>query len=189
MASIPPIQSAEKSYLTSAVDSLNPWAERKTSGPETTQTENTAHKTAPTDPGDHSITHLYGRSFRMYPTDCPALRVQWYHAIDVPKRKPLWAKDAAKPANTKTSSSPKKFSAFSAADSKALESRYQKLLEASEDPDQTEGAAMGGDSSSVPVNEDFLFDVHIPQRELEPVYWLGPIYEGTYPVLLTGCTI
>ncbi len=29
----------------------------------------------------------------------------------------------------------------------------------------------------VPVNEDFLFDVDIEQRELAPVYWLGPIYE------------
>lgn len=29
----------------------------------------------------------------------------------------------------------------------------------------------------VPVNEDFLFDVTIEQRELAPVYWLGPIYE------------
>jgi hypothetical protein len=29
----------------------------------------------------------------------------------------------------------------------------------------------------VPVHEDFLFDVDIEQRELSPVYWLGPIYE------------
>jgi hypothetical protein len=29
----------------------------------------------------------------------------------------------------------------------------------------------------VPVNEDFLFDVDIEDRELSPVYWLGPIYE------------
>lgn len=30
----------------------------------------------------------------------------------------------------------------------------------------------------VPVNEDFLFDVDIEARELAPVYWLGPVYEG-----------
>ena len=31
----------------------------------------------------------------------------------------------------------------------------------------------------VPVNEDFLFDVDIEARELAPVYWLGPVYEGS----------
>lgn len=30
----------------------------------------------------------------------------------------------------------------------------------------------------VPVNEDFLFDVDIERRELAPVYWNGPVYEG-----------
>ena len=30
----------------------------------------------------------------------------------------------------------------------------------------------------VPVNEDFVFDVDIEQRELAPVYWHGPVYEG-----------
>lgn len=31
--------------------------------------------------------------------------------------------------------------------------------------------------STVPVNEDFLFDVNIDKRELAPAYWLGPIYD------------
>ena len=34
-----------------------------------------------------------------------------------------------------------------------------------------------GGKIRVPVHEDFLFDVDIEQRELSPVYWLGPIYE------------
>jgi hypothetical protein len=34
------------------------------------------------------------------------------------------------------------------------------------------------DAAKVPVNEDFLFDVSIEERELAPVYWLGPVYEG-----------
>jgi hypothetical protein len=34
-----------------------------------------------------------------------------------------------------------------------------------------------GGKVRVPVHEDFLFDVDIEQRELSPVYWLGPIYE------------
>lgn len=28
------------------------------------------------------------------------------------------------------------------------------------------------------MNEDYLFDVDIEERELAPTYWLGPIYEG-----------
>lgn len=105
-------------------------------------------------------------------------------------------KEAAKQSNP-----PKKFSAFSAADSKALESRYQKLLEASEDAeeisasedDATRGSGLRGrdkhgaenqgpeNAANVAVNEDYLFDVSIPQRELTPVYWLGPVYEGMLP--------
>ncbi|KAI9877391.1 MAG: hypothetical protein M1830_004041 [Pleopsidium flavum] len=34
-----------------------------------------------------------------------------------------------------------------------------------------------GGRVKVPVNEDFLFDVDIEQRELAPTYWLGPIYQ------------
>ena len=33
------------------------------------------------------------------------------------------------------------------------------------------------DQSKVPVNEDFLFDVDIENRELAPAYWFGPIYD------------
>lgn len=35
----------------------------------------------------------------------------------------------------------------------------------------------GGGKIKVPVHEDFLFDVDLEQRELAPVYWLGPIYD------------
>lgn len=31
-------------------------------------------------------------------------------------------------------------------------------------------------SPRVPVNEDYLFDVDVRQRELAPAYWLGPVY-------------
>jgi hypothetical protein len=34
-----------------------------------------------------------------------------------------------------------------------------------------------GGKVRVPVHEDFLFDVDVEQRELSPVFWLGPIYE------------
>lgn len=35
----------------------------------------------------------------------------------------------------------------------------------------------GPSPSTVPVNEDFLFDVDIDKRELAPAYWFGPIYD------------
>ena len=44
-----------------------------------------------------------------------------------------------------------------------------------------ESDSVGNDDRSsrtkVPVNEDYLFDVDIEKRELEPAYWLGPVYE------------
>jgi hypothetical protein len=94
---------------------------------------------------------------------------------------------------------PKKYSAFSKSDSKSIESQYQRLLAAAEDDaGHTREAGVGAHVSEdilrrdgrekrslnsrnptqVPVNEDFLFDVNIEERELAPVYWLGPIYEG-----------
>jgi hypothetical protein len=91
---------------------------------------------------------------------------------------------------------PKKFVTFSAHDSRAIETAYQKLA------DERRGGGSGGkgdrpgksigrgsntslnapgqDEQSgvkVPVHEDFLFDVDIENRELAPVYWLGPIFE------------
>jgi hypothetical protein len=32
-------------------------------------------------------------------------------------------------------------------------------------------------STKVPVNEDYLFNVNIEERELAPAYWIGPVYE------------
>lgn len=94
---------------------------------------------------------------------------------------------------------PKKFVAFSAEDSRAIEATYQgKLLELEEDRSQnkennsprigikrpratstegTQDADSTAARTTVPVNEDFLFDVNIEDRELAPVYWEGPVYE------------
>jgi hypothetical protein len=78
---------AEESYLSSAVKSINPWSAKRATSPapstrqdELSQSTSTA---ASVDPGDHSTSHLYGRSFRKYPADCPPLNVQWFHAVDV----------------------------------------------------------------------------------------------------------
>ena len=58
-----------------------------------------------------------------------------------------------------------------------------------EDTEDSKGAQKGNpDQAKVPVNEDFLFDVDILERELAPVYWLGPVYEGVDKWLLLGLT-
>jgi hypothetical protein len=36
--------------------------------------------------GDHAISHTRGFARRVYPVDCPALAVRWYHAVDVSKQ-------------------------------------------------------------------------------------------------------
>jgi hypothetical protein len=124
--------------------------------------------------------------------------------LQIPKRKPKLLKNH--PEDTKPSPPPKKFVTFSAHDSRAIETAYQKLADEYDDPSKDvrrkgEEDTSGGQSPSsagkktnpsvndagqdeytggkvrVPVHEDFLFDVDIEHRELSPVYWLGPIYE------------
>ncbi|KPM44652.1 hypothetical protein AK830_g1935 [Neonectria ditissima] len=210
MAPAQPEKKAEQSYLSSAVNSINPWASSRSTTP--TQSGKTEQKppAAPANPDDHSTTHLYGQSFKTYPPDCPPLKVQWFHAVDVPKRKAQFTPSASTPTPTQPPpppAQPKKFSAFSVSDSRSLETEYQKLLEATEhdQPPSTRDTRLTsrkrkvdarssspGSSSAaspastntvhVPVNEDFLFDVDIGARELGPVYWLGPIYEGLPPL-------
>lgn len=115
----------------------------------------------------------------------------------MPKRKPKLIKGPKKEdKDPKPAVRPKKFSAFSVSDSRRTEARYQKLLEAVEGEHDSLGdshsrpskrsksskAATLDDAhrghTRVAVNEDYLFDIDIEERELAPVYWLGPIYEG-----------
>ncbi|KAF7558500.1 hypothetical protein G7046_g5670 [Stylonectria norvegica] len=186
----------EKSYLSSAVDSINPWANSRSTTPsQGTKNAKTPPQVPPINPEDHLTTHLYGQSFKTYPLDCPPLKVQWFHAVDAPKRKPNLGGPKSPPVQPAPPlPEPKKFSAFSVSDSRAIENEYQKLLEATEDTRdhdhgdvhsskrkrKAEGSSFADDPSErtahVPVNEDFLFDVDIKERELGPVYWLGPVY-------------
>ncbi|KAL8744076.1 MAG: hypothetical protein Q9190_003637 [Brigantiaea leucoxantha] len=110
------------------------------------------------------------------------------------------AKDTPLPA-------PKKYAAFSARDSRAIEAVFQKLADDDNfksirhqssatgnlEVPQTESASETVPNYSansdgtpetdpvvlakVPVNEDFLFDVDVEKRELAPTYWLGPVYD------------
>ncbi|KAI2624901.1 DDHD domain-containing protein [Hypoxylon sp. NC1633] len=208
------VKKVEKSYLATAVDSFNPWTTNRSTTPtpkdgvsKTNANTNTNANTSATHTrkaDDHSISTLYGQSFKKYPLDCPSLNVMWFHAVDVPKRKPDFLKSKKKDDDGNKQPVPKKFVAFSKTDSRSVESAYQKLLEdienergqgsvtrqlrsgsqrgravSSENIPNTsieaESGRQGG--TRIPVNEDFLFDVDIEQRELAPVYWLGPIYE------------
>lgn len=199
---------AEKSYLASAVESINPWTSSRSSTP----TQKEGQMPPPPKPApapsrkadDHSLNTLYGQSFRRYPQDCPPLNVKWFHAVDVPKRKPQFIKGLKEKEEVKPVAA-KKFSMFSQDDSRSIENAYQKLLEDLEDgrgkrlaTSRTRTGSRPSPGSSaedkpntsidsdnehrrhgvrVPVNEDFLFDVDIEERELAPVYWLGPIYD------------
>lgn len=195
---------------------MNPWAVRSSSlGPASTADVKSSTGTSPpaaalpsATPGtsttpDHSTSSYYGRSTRRYPAGCPPLNVQWFHAIDVPKRKAHWIKNKRQPEDAKPPPPPKKYIAFSADDNRSIEAAYQKELEGFEDKGTTlPGSRARGKSASemtsdigdlsdaarttsrhkgsgvkVPVNEDFLFDVDIEDRELAPVYWLGPVYD------------
>ncbi|KAK4159322.1 phospholipase DDHD2 [Cladorrhinum sp. PSN259] len=184
---------AEKSYLASAVDSINPWALNRSTTP---TPKDSVPNVAPSNPnpGDHTINPFYGQSIKRYPLDCPPLNVQWFHAVDVPKRKPKFmitkANGDTKPAQ------PKKYAAFSVQDSRLIEAAYQnRLQELEEERVTNNGNTLGrtggkrpravsgsdgpnnGPKTRVSVNEDFLFDVDIEERELAPIYWEGPVYE------------
>jgi hypothetical protein len=76
---------AEKSYLASAVDSINPWAGSRSATPtqKDREPQPSQQPPPPTHAADHITNPLYGQSFRRYPPDCPKLNVQWFHAVDV----------------------------------------------------------------------------------------------------------
>ncbi|KAI9818312.1 MAG: hypothetical protein M1832_004430 [Thelocarpon impressellum] len=178
------------SYLPAGLGGLSPWGSR-TASPKPPPNAGTAGDggRGKQQGGDHTINPRNRVSPRKYPPDCPPLNVQWFYAVDVPKRKPL---PLAQPsADAKPPPAPKKFVPFSIRDSRAVEKAFQKYAD-DEDAhaqgrnDESAGRNTAIDDSSgherrgkvtVPVNEDFLFDVDIERRELAPVYWLGPIYD------------
>lgn len=123
--------------------------------------------------------------------------------LQIPKRKPFsnTAIDPSKPAPVA-----KKYIPFSKADSRAIEAAYQKFAETDNERgrsmlrqeggldslDQSSDGDLGAAKESrtslgqaknavetvtVPVNDDYLFDVDVERRELAPAYWLGPVYD------------
>ncbi|KAF2772509.1 DDHD-domain-containing protein [Teratosphaeria nubilosa] len=186
--------SAGQSYLSK----LSPWSRTPTVA------SNEAKEGEPKSPplqrqkgGDHVVTHRHRLSLKKYPRDCPPVRPCWFHAVDVPKRRPHPTGGEAK--EEKPAATPKKYAAFSVTDSKAIEAAFQKLLEEEDNLGGNQAEQRLGDLSlrehprsddqpntslkddqkpcKVPVNEDYLFDVDVEKRELAPAYWLGPVYD------------
>ncbi|EMC95971.1 hypothetical protein BAUCODRAFT_70900 [Baudoinia panamericana UAMH 10762] len=126
---------------------------------------------------DHVISHKHRLSLRKYPRDCPPVRPCWFHAVDVPKRRPHPALGDRK--EEKPATAPKKYAAFSITDSKAIEAAFQKLVQDEDEAGTTSLEQQQDDihTVKVPVNEDYLFDVDVVRRELAPAYWLGPVYD------------
>jgi len=187
-------QRESQSYLSK----LSPWSRSPRIPPSTPRDNEPSEAPLKQQKGaDHVVSHRHRLSQRQYPKDCPPLRPCWFHAVDVPKRRPNPAAGEVK--EEKPKAAPKKYAAFSVRDSKAIEAAFQTLVEEEESGDSSQVEAHLGDISlqgtgskrsdnkpnvnlkgnrkSVPVNEDYLFDVDVKKRELGPAYWLGPVYD------------
>ncbi|KAK6355083.1 hypothetical protein TWF696_004207 [Orbilia brochopaga] len=141
---------------------------------------------------DHVVSSTKRISPKDYPEDCPPVVARWHYAVDNPKRKPFQKeidlKNPPKPAV--------KFVPFGEQDSRNIEAAFLELSERDDartaleaEKPWTSRRKDGGDGDAgstadrkeeedvtVPVNEDYLFDVHIRKRELATAYWEGPVY-------------
>ncbi|KIW03108.1 uncharacterized protein PV09_05753 [Verruconis gallopava] len=193
----------KQGYL-SGLASYSPWSSRSaTPKPPAPDKKHEDPTFEPQRGGDHSVSKRHRLSLKQYPSDCPPLVVRWFHAVDIPKRKPLQTQTS----EGKAAPQPKKYVPFSERDSRAIEHAYQKGGEQDDvadrerlaqgqapELDRTGDIGLSADdrrgtklrrtaeeqedtSVKVPVNEDFLFDVDVERRELAPAYWLGPVYD------------
>ncbi|KAI9808697.1 MAG: hypothetical protein M1825_003849 [Sarcosagium campestre] len=191
------MSSPDKSYLAAGLGGLTPWGSR-TATPRPSASDAVSGKQRG---GDHAVKWKNRLNSKLYPPDCPALRARWFYAVDAPKKKPQLleqSNNAAVPLPK-----PNKFLPFSTKDSRMIEAAFQRLADEEEykaaadgkdesenlldvtsavkrrtdSPASQEGKATLQSSTTVPVNEDYLFDVDIEKRELAPAYWLGPIYD------------
>lgn len=185
-------ESNGRSYLSK----LSPWSKSPSIAPSKgKEGEPSAAPLQEQKGADHIVSHRHRLSLRQYPRDCPKLRPQWFHAVDIPKRRPHPAGEIK---DEKPAGVPKKYAAFSVRDSKAIEAAFQKLLEEEDSaeksrleqqrgkgphprsdgkPNTTLKAEHEPGKIKVPVNEDYLFDVDVENRELAPAYWHGPVYD------------
>ncbi|KAJ5668812.1 hypothetical protein N7462_009882 [Penicillium macrosclerotiorum] len=162
-----------KSFL----GTLSPWSTPRSSTPQLPDRPAAQDVLQRSQGEDHTVSNRHRLSLHHYPPDCPPLRVRWYYAVDSPKRKP--ARLEQKKTDQKPPAPPKKFIPFSPRDSLSIETAFQKLSDiadsqrhANANQEPTQHAP-----TKVPVNEDYLFDVDVEERELSPAYWIGPVYE------------
>lgn len=158
----------------SFLGTLSPWSTPRSSTPQPDQSRR-PDVLQRSQGEDHTVTHRHKLSLRLYPPDCPPLKVRWFYAVDSPKRKPALLD--RKESDQKQPPPPKKFIAFSPKDSQSIESTFQKLSEIEDAQEHHQTQKKQELSKKVPVNEDYLFDVDVEQRELGPAYWIGPVYE------------
>lgn len=173
-ALLPMAGAEQKSFL----GTLTPWSTSRSATPTLQPGDHQNPDVLQRSQGeDHTVTHMHRLSMRRYPPDCPPLKVRWFYAVDSPKRKPSIV--GQKKVDEKPLPSPKKFIPFPGKDSQSIETTFQKLSDIEDarqqnQPDDTDSEPV---LNTVPVNEDFLFNVDVEQRELSPTYWIGPVYE------------
>jgi len=154
---------------TSFLGAINPWSRANTPPPKSPRQVPKDEGLQSTSGQDHSINNRPSPSLRKYPKDCPALKARWYYAVDIAKRKPFVPEPTSE-GDDKAKPVPRKWMLFSTSDSQAIENAFQQLGRDDEFGDKNT-------ATKVPVNEDYLYDVHIEKRELEPTYWIGPVYD------------
>lgn len=154
---------------TSFLGSINPWSRTNTPQPKSPRQGPQEDALKPSSGLDHAISTRPVPSSRRYPRDCPPLKARWYYAVDVAKKR-AFAPEAPQDDKDKPKNVPKKWVLFSEKDSKAVENAFQQLGRDDEFGEKQT-------STKIPVNEDYLYDVHIEKRELEPAYWIGPVFD------------
>lgn len=154
---------------TSFLGAINPWSRTNTPPPKSPKQLPNDEALKPTSGQDHAISTRPTPSLRRYPKDCPALKTRWYYAVDVAKRKPF-APEPSPEDKDKPAAIPRKWLLFSKSDSQAIENAFQQLGHEDEFGEKNT-------TTKIPVNEDYLYDVHIEKRELQPAYWIGPVYD------------
>ncbi|KAG2231733.1 hypothetical protein INT48_003588, partial [Thamnidium elegans] len=115
----------------------------------------------------------------------PPLIARWFHAIDSPIVDPIAIRKAKREktlaniaVRSTVSSSASSVSSVTSSTSSTVRAPPKQWVPFSKrDTMALEKAFQGNHASTVPVNEDYLFEVNITKREISPVYWEGPIYE------------
>lgn len=154
---------------TSFLGSINPWSRTNTPPPKSPRQTPKDDVLKPASGIDHAISTRPVPSSKRYPKDCPPLKARWYYAVDVAKKK-AFAPEPTPEDRDKPKNVPKKWVVFSEKDSKAIENAFQQLGHDDEFGEKQT-------TTKIPVNEDYLYDVHIEKRELEPAYWIGPVFD------------